>query len=113
VVAAVAAAAETTGSLAGTETGAGVADTTGADATGCFLEGVGGIIYYFMITYIIICLYHFIDSVIKNIKYKNIYYEIIGGIFGYTKYYEVIRSYTKYYEVIRSITLVIVVVVVV
>jgi len=37
---------------------------TGETDTGCFFEGGDGIIYYFMITYIIICLYNFID-------YKN------------------------------------------
>jgi hypothetical protein len=45
--------------------GEGVATTcAGETDTGCFLEGGDGIIYYFMITYIIICLYNFID-------YKN------------------------------------------
>jgi hypothetical protein len=42
--------------------GGGVATTwAGETETGCFLEGGTGIIYYFMITYIIICLYNFID----------------------------------------------------
>jgi hypothetical protein len=45
--------------------GEGVATTcAGETDTGCFLEGGDGIVYYFMITYIIICLYNFID-------YKN------------------------------------------
>jgi hypothetical protein len=45
--------------------GEGVATTcAGETDTGCFFEGGDGIIYYFMITYIIICLYNFID-------YKN------------------------------------------
>jgi hypothetical protein len=42
----------------------GATTCAGETDTGCFFEGGDGIIYYFMITYIIICLYNFID-------YKN------------------------------------------
>jgi hypothetical protein len=45
------------------------AATAGATAaTGCFLAGVGGILYYFMITYITICLYNFM---LEPYHYKN------------------------------------------
>jgi hypothetical protein len=44
------------------------AATAATAATGCFLAGVGGILYYFMITYITICLYNFM---LWPYHYKN------------------------------------------
>jgi hypothetical protein len=41
------------------ETGTGGSRTT-LETDDCFFEDVGAIIYYFMITYIIICLYNFL-----------------------------------------------------
>jgi len=45
--------------VAGTEAGTGGSRTAG-ETDDCFFEDVGAIIYYFMITYIIICLYNFL-----------------------------------------------------
>jgi len=46
---------------AGADAGTGGSRTTGeTDTDDCFFEDVGAIIYYFMITYIIICLYNFL-----------------------------------------------------
>jgi hypothetical protein len=47
----------------------GSGETDWETAVGCFFDCVGGIIYYFMITYIIICLYNFSICNIKNKTY--------------------------------------------
>jgi hypothetical protein len=53
------------------ETGWVVGRAAEADTTDCFFVGIGGIIYYFMITYIIICLYNFLNF-IKNCVIFNL-----------------------------------------